>query len=136
MIKTIVLTVFLVFQGVEAQHMNSTIYKLETRVKSSWIGTYNVNILILNDDGTYKLLWKSYSSKKMSRIHALLRMKIEKGEYNIHDGVLKLISETENSDLTLKIISKRKLRVLLEDNTLSDLAWRRVSHNRNVEIVK
>nr|WP_299215026.1 hypothetical protein [uncultured Allomuricauda sp.] len=125
--KLFITTTLVIFLGVNvsSQSITSDIYSWEGRVESPNIGTYNVNTLILNDNGTFKLLWYRFPSKKFSRIHALIGLKEEEGKYTIENGVIKLTSDSKKLDIEFSKINKNRIAPIV-DGIKSENTWKKV----------
>lgn len=129
----LILVLLLVTYLSKAQFKSSTIYKMEKRVESAGIGTYNVNVLLLESDGTYKILWQSYASRKFAKIYALLEVKCEKGNYIINRNKLMLKPENDSQEMNFQILNRRKIRAIVDEGNLKKgIIWKLVYNGRDI----
>lgn len=125
--KLFITTILVIFLGIKAnsQSITSDIYSWEGRVESPNIGTYNVNTLILNNNGTFKLLWYRFPSKKLSKVYALIDLKEEEGNYLIENGVIELTSNSKKMDIRFSKINESRIAPVI-DGIKSDKIWKKV----------
>jgi len=122
--KSFLLLVVLLF--VSFTNAQSTeIYKSESKVESPEGGNYNVNVLFLYGDGTYKILWQQYSNKKMARKNILLDVSEEYGEWSKKGKAINLIPSTNSQKIEFRIKNKNKLLYVMDDGGIGS-SWCRI----------
>lgn len=113
----------------EAQIIKPTSYRFEGKVESPKFSTYNVNILTLNVDKTYKIIFQTYGSKKLARKNIIRETEIEEGTWNIKSSVLTLLSNNSKQELIFSIKNNKKLTVIIDDVETSSLVWEKIDDN-------
>lgn len=113
---------------IEAQITKATSYRFEGQTESPKFSTYNVNILTLNVDNTYKLIFQTYGSKKLARKNIIRETEIEEGIWNIKDSVLTLLSNNNNQELIFSMKNDKGLRVIIDNIKTSAFVWEKIAN--------
>ena len=126
MIRTILifLATFSFFTQIYGQE--EEIYRSEGRTENPGIATYNVGVLVLSDDGSYKLTSQQYSTKKMMKNNIILGINTEYGKWDKRNGKLFLNGDTKNKDMTFILQSDTKISVLIDESGAIGKSWKRV----------
>lgn len=105
------------------------IYKSEIRAESPDIGTYNINVLILNNDGTFELQWQTYATKKMAKRHVILNLITRMGKWEKKGDFLIIDSAENGQDFKFLIKTKNRIVKVIDDSgAISLLEWKKVIH--------
>lgn len=123
-IKTITLSSLVILFLGFSNAQSTEIYKCESKVESPDYGNYNVNILYLYHDGTYKIFWQTYSNKKMAKKNVILDLKEENGKWLKEDGFLILYPSETKQEMKFNV-DKKKLRYIME-NGKSGSIWEKI----------
>jgi hypothetical protein len=116
------------FNITDAQITKPISYRFEGKVESPKFSTYNVNILTLNTDNTYKIIFQTYGSKKLARKNIIRKTEIEEGIWNIKDSALILLSNNSKQELIFSAKNNRKLRVIIDNVETSALVWKKIDN--------
>ena len=114
--KIVFLLSVILFVGF-ANAQSTEIFKSESKVESPEFGNYNVNVLYLYGDGTYKILWQKYSNKKMARKNIILDLTEEYGSWSKTANFIELKPEedTKKQKMKFKMKNENKLLFIMED---------------------
>jgi len=110
----------------QAQSINE-IFKSETRTENGGIGAYNVNVLVLYSDESYKIFWYNFFSKKMVKNFYFSGLEIEGGKWFRKNKVLNLLPSKGNQKLKFYYQRKNRIRVIKDNNDLAELKWKKVA---------
>ncbi|MBF4507810.1 hypothetical protein IRZ83_14130 [Flavobacterium sp. JLP] len=113
----------------EGQIIKPTSYRFEGKVESPKFSTYNVNILTLNVDKTYKIIFQTDGSKKLARKNIIRETEIEEGTWNIKSSILTLLSNNSKQELIFSLKNNKKLTVIIDDVETSSLVWEKIDNN-------
>ncbi|WP_264536423.1 hypothetical protein [Flavobacterium sp. N1736] len=129
-IKFFIVIFFVFFLNfTEAQITKTTSYRFEGQTESPKFSTYNVNILTLNVDNTYKLIFQTYGSKKLAKKNIIRETEIEEGMWHVNDSLLTLLSKNNQQELIFCIKNKNKIRVVIDDGEMSALIWKKIDND-------
>ncbi|NHN28076.1 hypothetical protein FIA58_020555 [Flavobacterium jejuense] len=126
--KGLVMLLIVFFNYSGAQINKKTLYRSEKIIESPIFGGYNVNVLTLNENNTYKLIFQTYSSKKMAKKNILLKIEIEEGIWNIVDGFLTIIPNDKKQKLVFSLKNKNKIRSIVDKDELSPVIWKKINY--------
>ncbi|OXA89971.1 hypothetical protein [Flavobacterium hercynium] len=118
----------LFFNTTKAQIAESTSYRFEGKVESPKFRTYNINLLTLYVDNTYKIIFQTYGSKKLARRNIIRETEIEEGIWNTKGSVLTLLSNNSKQELIFSVKNNKKLRVMINDVEASALVWKKTDN--------
>lgn len=116
----VILLMLFTFSTIDGQVLKD-IYKNEGKVESPDFGNYNINVLFLYDDGTYKILWQKYSNKKMARKNILLDLIEEYGNWSKSDNCIELHPDDKNQKMKFKMKNENKLLFIMEDGNTGSI---------------
>lgn len=103
------------------------IYRMEGMQYSSDERTYNVNVLILNSNGSYEILKQQYYSKKEMKKNVILDLSIEKGAWSKKQDTLYLKNSDNNREAQFFTLNKNRIALIIEDVEISPTKWKRVN---------
>ncbi len=102
------------------------IYRIENKSESPAFATYNVNVLILHNDGTYEIMYQQYQTKKMMKKNIILNLDKEYGKWERKVNKLYLKDSKSENITKFFIKSKNKIALIIEDLDVSSLNWKKI----------
>jgi hypothetical protein len=90
--------------------------------------SYDINVLILEEDLRYCLISQKFSSRKMARKNIPLRSSKVYGNWAIIKDTLKLIEDQNRRESKYIILSDKKIAFLFDNVDQSKYYWRKVKN--------
>lgn len=104
------------------------IYRNESKTYSHAGPTYNVDVLIMKSDGTYKLTYQKFDSKKMKNKHIFYDLSTQKGTWEKRKDTLYLKDEDGKREKRFLVLNANKIAMFIEDVGLSPSKWAKVDY--------
>ncbi len=102
------------------------IYRLEAKKESPGIGSYIVNVLLLEEDGNYEIKYQEYLTKKRKKRNLIFNLKEEKGTWTKEGNILFLKDSKTNETFKFFIVNKNKIALFMDGNEISPVNWIRI----------
>jgi len=126
MMRIIFLILILSFvESVNAQSSEG-IYRVESKMESPGIATYNVSVLKLYKDGVYEIMRQKYRTRKLMKKNVISLLDREHGTWEKKMDTLYLNDSKNNQIIKFFVKSKNKIALVIEDLEVSTLNWRKV----------
>ncbi len=125
--KSVFLILIFCFTSSLYSQKNIDIYRVEQRTESPAVGTYNVSILMLKNDGKYEIFHQEYFSKKMMKKNVILYMEKEGGKWKRIGDKLHLTDLEGKTMSKFLVKSKNKISLIMNNSEVSDLNWRKIN---------
>ncbi|UTN04818.1 hypothetical protein L0669_02715 [Flavobacterium bizetiae] len=125
--KKIVLCLLLMVGSLYAQKKD-IIYRIAYDSYPAVGYSYNINVLILEEDSRYYLINQKFSSRKMARKNIPLRTSKEYGNWTIIKDTLKLIEDQNKRESRYIILSDKKITFLFDNVDQSKYYWRKIKN--------
>lgn len=122
-----ILLVSFFYIGTLYGQQKDVIYRIAGDFKDAAGYSYNVNVLLLDENKTYSLIEQKYYSKRLARKNVPSRFLKTKGSWDIKNDTLKLI-DNENKTEMLFIRRKNYLIYLFDDVDESSFHWTQVKY--------
>lgn len=103
------------------------IYRNEGKTYSHAGPSYNVDVLIMESDGAYKLMYLKFDSKKLKNKNIFYDLSTEKGTWEKKKDTLYLKSDDGNRKRKFFILNEDKIALFIEDVGLSPSKWKKVN---------
>ncbi len=106
---------------------NVDIYRVEQRMESPSVGTYNVSILMLKEEGKYEIFHQEYPSKKMMKKNVILHLEKEEGKWERKGDKIHLINSEGKVISKFFVKRKNQIALIIDDSEVSDLNWVKIN---------
>lgn len=128
MIRTIFIFLALSLFLTKMYGQGDEIYRSEGMTRAHVGPSYDVNILVLDKDGTYKLMYQKFDSKKMKNKNIFYDLSVYEGIWDRKKDTLHLKSNNGDRDEKFLILNKNKIARVSKTIGLSPLKWKRVNY--------
>lgn len=125
--KKIVLFLLLMVGSLYAQKKD-IIYRITYDSYPAVGYSYDINVLMLEEDSRYCLINQKFSSRKMARKNIPLRTSKEYGNWTITKDTLKLIEDQNKRESRYIILSDKKITFLFDNVDQSKYYWRKIEN--------
>jgi len=125
--KKLIFVFLTLFFAVQSYGQQNEIYRNEGKSFGHSGASYNVDILILQNDGGYELIYQKFYSKKMKNKNVFYDLSTEKGKWNKKEGVLYLENTNSKNKMKFIIINNNKIAPLIEGVEVSPIKWKKVN---------
>jgi len=117
--------IFSFVTSINAQNRDE-IYRVESKMESPGIATYDVNVLILYKDGVYEIMRQKYRTKKLMKKNVILLLDKERGIWEKEIDTLYLNDSKSKETIKFFVKSKNKIALIIENLEVSTLNWKRI----------
>ncbi|MBF4486624.1 hypothetical protein [Flavobacterium sp. CSZ] len=125
--KKIVLFLLLMVGSLYAQKKD-IIYRITYDSYPAVGYSYDINVLMLEEDSRYCLINQKFSSREMARKNIPLRTSKEYGNWTIIKDTLKLIEDQNKRESRYIILSDKKITFLFDNVDQSKYYWRKIEN--------
>lgn len=125
--KKIVLCLLLMVGSLYAQKKD-IIYRIAYDSYPAVGYSYDINVMMLQEDSIYCLINQKFSSRKMARKNVPLRTSKEYGNWTIIKDTLKLIEDQNKRESRYIILSDKKITFLFDNVDQSKYYWRKIKN--------
>lgn len=102
------------------------IYRLEAKRESPGVGSYIINVLLLETNGNYELSYQEYLTKKRKKDNLIFDLQKEYGKWRINSDTLYLTDTTSKKEIKFYIKNKNKIALIMENSNISPLTWKKL----------
>jgi hypothetical protein len=102
------------------------IYRLEAKRESPGVGSYIVNVLLLETNGNYEISYQEYLTKKRKKENLIFDLQKEYGKWRINSDTLYLIDSKSKKEIKFYIKNKNNIALIIENSHISPLTWKKL----------
>jgi len=90
--------------------------------------SYNVNLLMLDEDHHYVFIEQKYISKKMARKNIPFITLKEKGNWSINKDTLKIVNEENKMESRFIIVDDKRIVFVFNNEDKSGYYWKKIDY--------
>lgn len=125
MYKTLILILFLI-NSASAQKRD-VVYRIAYDSYPAIGYSYDVSVLYLRDDNTYKCLFQKYNSRRMARKNILRSSTDEYGKWKMYGDTL-LLYDNERHPMKFFKIDDKRIAYIFDNVDRSKYYWKKVKY--------
>lgn len=125
--KKIVFVLFSAINSLYAQRKD-IVYRIAFDSYPAIGYSYNVNLLILDEDNHYVFIEQKYISKKMARKNIPFITLKEKGNWSINKDTLKIVNDENKMESRFIIEDDKRIFFLFNNEEKSTYHWKKIDY--------
>jgi len=128
MIKTVFIFLTLSLLLTKTYGQKDEIYRNEGKTYGHAGSSYNVDILTLESNGEYQLMYQKFYSKKLKNKNIFFDLTTENGTWSKKQDTLYIKSAENKKVVKFLVLKKNKIALVIEEVEISPAKWKKINY--------